>query len=56
MFDDDSVHIELLSAQVIVTAPSEISLYVRAFEKLAALAVFGQASATLIAAARDALS
>lgn len=56
VFDDDSVHIELLSAQVTVTAPSEITLYVKAFEKLAALAVFGQDAARLIAAARDALS
>lgn len=56
VFDDGSVHIELLSAQVTVTAPSEVTLYVRAFEKLADLAVFGQDAAALIATARDALS
>jgi len=39
IFDDSRVHVELLSAQVTVTAPSEITLYVRAFEKLAELAV-----------------
>jgi len=39
VFDDERVHVELLSAQVTVTAPSEITLYVRAFEKLAELAV-----------------
>lgn len=55
VFDDESVHIELLSAQVTVTAPSEITLYVRAFEKLAGLAVFGRDAAALIAAARGAL-
>jgi transcriptional regulator with XRE-family HTH domain len=56
VFDDERVHIELLSAQVTVTAPSEITLYVRAFEKLAALAVYGPEAAALITAARDALS
>ena len=47
VFDDERVHVELLSAQVTVTAPSEIILYVRAFEKLAALAVHGPAAAEL---------
>lgn len=56
VFDDDRVHIELLSAQVTVTAPSEITLYVRAFEKLAALAVYGPEAAALITAARKALT
>jgi hypothetical protein len=55
VFDDERVHIELLSAQVTVTAPSEITLYVRAFEKLAALAVHGPAAAELITAAINAL-
>jgi transcriptional regulator with XRE-family HTH domain len=55
VFDDERVHIELLSAQVTVTAPSEITLYVRAFEKLAELAVHGPEAAALITAARDAL-
>ena len=41
VFDDARVHIELLSAQVTVTTPSEIVLYARAFEKLAGLAVYG---------------
>jgi transcriptional regulator with XRE-family HTH domain len=35
VFDDSRVHVELLSAQVTVTAPSEITLYARAFERLA---------------------
>ena len=55
VFDDDRVLIELLSAQVTVTAPSEITLYVRAFERLAALAVHGPAAAGLITAAISAL-
>jgi len=41
VFDDARVHVELLSAQVTITAPSEIVLYARAFDKLAGLAVYG---------------
>jgi Domain of unknown function (DUF5753) len=41
VFDDARVHIELLSAQVTVTTPSEIVLYARAFEQLAGLAAYG---------------
>jgi transcriptional regulator with XRE-family HTH domain len=55
VFDDSRVHVELLSAQVTVTAPSEITLYVRAFERLAGLAVHGTAAQELIRAAIDAL-
>ncbi len=53
VFDDSRVHVELLSAQVTVTAPSEITLYVRAFEKLAETAVYGSDARALIAAAID---
>ena len=56
VFDDERVHVELLSAQVTVTAPSEITLYVRAFEKLAGLAVYQAQARALITAAIDALS
>jgi transcriptional regulator with XRE-family HTH domain len=55
IFDDERVQVELLSAQVTVTAPSEITLYVRAFERLAALAVYGGAARALIASALAAL-
>ena len=48
VFDDERVHVELLSAQVTVTAPSEITLYVRAFERLGRLAVYGDAARALI--------
>jgi transcriptional regulator with XRE-family HTH domain len=41
VFDDARVCVELLSAQVTVTTPSEIVLYARAFEKLSGLAVYG---------------
>jgi hypothetical protein len=49
VFDDNRVHVELLSAQVTVTVPSEIILYVRAYERLARLAVYGNAAQALIA-------
>lgn len=51
IFDDERVRVELLSAQVTITAPSEIALYVRAFEKLAQLAVYGEQARELITAA-----
>jgi transcriptional regulator with XRE-family HTH domain len=55
VFDDSRVHVELLSAQVTVTAPSEIMLYARAFERLAEMAVYGAQARTLIAAAIESL-
>ncbi len=55
VFDDSRVHVELLSAQVTVTAPSEITLYARAFERLAGMAVYGPQARALIASAIDAL-
>jgi hypothetical protein len=55
VFDDSRVHVELLSAQVTVTAPSEITLYARAFDRLAEQAVYGAQARALIMAAIDAL-
>jgi len=55
VFDDSRVTVELLSAQVTVTAPSEIVLYVRAFEKLSTLAVYGDDARGRISAAIDTL-
>jgi transcriptional regulator with XRE-family HTH domain len=55
MFDLDQVVVELLAAQVTITAPSEIKLYAKAFEDLAAMAVYGPAARALIAAAVAAL-
>jgi hypothetical protein len=55
VFDDARVHVELLSAQVTVTAPSEIVLYARAFEKLAGLAVYGDKARARITDAIGAL-
>lgn len=56
VFDDARVHVELLSAQVTVTAPTEVALYLHAFGKLAELAVYGTQARSLIATAVDALS
>jgi Domain of unknown function (DUF5753)/Helix-turn-helix domain len=55
VFDDNRVHVELLSAQVTVTVPSEIILYVRAFERLARLAVYGDSARALVGDAIAAL-
>lgn len=41
VYDDTLVSVELLSAQVRVTQPSEIALYLKAFEQLRAMAVYG---------------
>ena len=55
VFDDARVHIELLSAQVTVTAPSEIVLYARAFDKLSELAVYGDGARARLSDAIEAL-
>jgi Domain of unknown function (DUF5753)/Helix-turn-helix domain len=55
VFDDARVHVELLSAQVTVTAPSEIMLYLRAFAALSEIAVYGPLARTLITTAIGAL-
>jgi transcriptional regulator with XRE-family HTH domain len=55
VFDDARVYVELLSAQVTVTAPSEIVLYARAFEKLSGLAVYGDQARARITDAIGAL-
>lgn len=51
VFDDAQVEVELLSAQVTVTVPGEVTLYLRAFDKLAELAVYGPEARAIIAAA-----
>ena len=55
VFDDSLVHVELLSPQVTVTASSEVTLYARAFERLAGTAVYGPQARALIVSAIDAL-
>lgn len=48
MFDDRQVSVELLTAGVNVTAPGEIAVYAKAFSRLVAMAVHGQAARALI--------
>lgn len=55
IFDDERVNVELLSAQVNVTAPGELVLYARAFDKLTSLAVYGDRARARITGALDAL-
>ncbi|MFG2722415.1 helix-turn-helix domain-containing protein [Streptomyces sp. NPDC048416] len=55
IFDDRRVHVELLTAQVTLTAPSEVAMYVRAFTELRELAVYGATARALVTGAIDAL-
>jgi uncharacterized protein DUF5753 len=56
MYDDRLVSMELLSARVTATQPSEIALYLKAFEELRSMAVYGQPARALIVQAIDALN
>ncbi|MGI5398708.1 helix-turn-helix domain-containing protein [Streptomyces sp. CA-135486] len=56
IYDDTLVSVELLSAQVNITQPSEIALYLKAFEELRSMAVYGKAARALIVKAIDALN
>ncbi|MGW0938887.1 helix-turn-helix domain-containing protein [Streptomyces sp. NPDC002666] len=55
IYDDTLVSVELLSAQVNITQPSEIGLYLAAFEQLRTMAVYGADARALIVKAIDAL-
>ncbi|MFD3947813.1 helix-turn-helix domain-containing protein [Streptomyces sp. NPDC058579] len=55
VYDDTLVSVELLSAQVNITQPTEVELYVRAFEELRSMAVYGAAARALIVEAIAAL-
>ncbi|MFG1998300.1 helix-turn-helix domain-containing protein [Spirillospora sp. NPDC048911] len=48
LYDAQRVEVELLSAQVTVTTPSEIARYAAALDALAAMAVSGEAARSLI--------
>ncbi|MFE3828375.1 helix-turn-helix domain-containing protein [Streptomyces sp. NPDC059092] len=54
-FDDSLVAVELLSARVNIVQPSEIALYLQAFEELQGLAVYGAQARALIVRAIEAL-
>ncbi|MGW5943345.1 helix-turn-helix domain-containing protein [Streptomyces celluloflavus] len=51
LFDDHRTSVELLTAAVNVSAPSEIAVYAEAFSQLAEMAVYGSAARALITAA-----
>ncbi len=55
VFDDVQAAVELLSAEVTVTTPSDIGLYVQAFDRFKGFAVYGPAARVLIARAIDSL-
>jgi hypothetical protein len=55
IFDDSQAAVELLSAQVTVTSPGEIALYIQAFSRFAKLAVYGRPARSLITSAIDSL-
>jgi transcriptional regulator with XRE-family HTH domain len=48
MFDDRTVHVETVSAELTVTQPREIALYIRAFRGLTKQAVYGTEARNLI--------
>ncbi|MGW9436131.1 helix-turn-helix domain-containing protein [Streptomyces sp. NPDC055607] len=56
LYDDTLASIELLSAEVNITQPSEVALYETAFEELRSMAVYGAAARALIVNAIEALS
>lgn len=56
IYDETLVSVELLSARVKVTQPTEIALYLTAFEQLRSMAVYGGDARALIVRAIDALS
>ncbi|MFD7666569.1 helix-turn-helix domain-containing protein [Streptomyces sp. NPDC059788] len=55
IFDDKRVHVELLAAKVTVTTPTEVEVYLRAFTRLAGMAVYGPRARSLISRAIDSL-
>ncbi|OIJ95445.1 helix-turn-helix domain-containing protein [Streptomyces colonosanans] len=55
VYDDALVSVELLAARVQVTQPSEIALYIKAFEQLRSMAVYGADARALIVKALDTL-
>ncbi|QFG22795.1 helix-turn-helix transcriptional regulator [Actinomadura sp. WMMB 499] len=53
VYDTAQVHVELLTANVTVTSPSELTTYFKAFDELSALAVHGAEARKLIARTLD---
>lgn len=55
VYDKKRAQVETLTAQVNVTAPSEVDQYLKAFGEFSKLAVFGSDARSLITSAIDAL-
>ncbi|MEV5486057.1 MULTISPECIES: helix-turn-helix domain-containing protein [Streptomyces] len=55
VYDDSLVSVELVSARVRITQPSEIALYLKAFEQLRSMAVYGAEARALVLKALEAL-
>ncbi|SEC87631.1 Helix-turn-helix domain-containing protein [Streptomyces sp. 3213] len=55
VYDDKLVSVELVSARVRISQPSEIALYLKAFEELRATAVYGAEARELVLRAIEAL-
>lgn len=55
VYDDTLVSVELTSARVRITQPSEVALYLKAFDELRSMAVYGGDARALIVKAIDAL-
>jgi len=53
ILDDRLVQFDTYTAELSLVRPDEIAVYARAFERLAALAVYGEEARTLIVGARD---
>ncbi|WP_275040689.1 helix-turn-helix domain-containing protein [Nocardiopsis gilva] len=53
IYDTAQVNVELVSGYLTITQPREISLYAKAFDELAALAVYGPQARSLITSAID---
>ena len=55
VYDDALVSVEFVSAEVNITQPSEIALYLKVFEQLRDMAVYGAGARALILKAIEAL-
>lgn len=55
IYDSNAVLVEFLSAEVNITQPSEIALYLKAFEQLRSMAVYGADARALVLRAIEAL-
>ena len=56
IYDSAQVQVELMTANITVTAPTEVALYIKAFGHYADLAVYGGRARSLITSAIEALA